>query len=126
MIANPANYFINGDETKEFTYQGGTKPYHFSPYDSGLSRSMEMSIMLFADSPAHAKEILTDLLYFKIDCMMEYIENKITSPLSSSGFSKEDKIVRCRELLKHKDQWKFTQAPTNQVYKISWAGNDTI
>lgn len=115
-ISNPASFFVNGHQTEKFEYEGGSTLYHFSPYDSGLSSTLEMNIMFGANGPQHAISVVQRMLEFCLDCIEKYPEG--------SGNPSHERS--CLHLLDSKDSWVIVKAPTNQVYKIGWADNDRV
>lgn len=122
MINNPASYFVDGNHTDEFSYEGGEKLFHFSPKLSGLSKSMEMNIIFFANDYTHAKEVLKRMFEFAIKCY--------STDYSSMHEDINDRRVGSKNyykrLLENEDKWIVIPAPTNHVMKVSWASNDTI
>jgi len=115
MISNPCNWFINGDETESFTYEGGTKLYHFSPYDNGLSSSMECNIIFLANDEKHALDVLKRMLKFRLA-----IDEKYKSSCGNPGDANE--YLKAIEA----GLAKVSLAPVNQFYRVGWAENDTI
>lgn len=130
MINNPCSWFINGSETCEYTYEGGRQSYHFSPYDSGLSASMEWNLIFRANSKKHAKIVLKNMMKFGLLCMEKYMANEkayqITYGYKYSGVNKEPRIKKIKKYLASIDQWVITKAPSNQFFIVGWAQNDTI
>lgn len=131
MISNPARFFVSGSDTKSFTYKGGSKVYHFSPHDNKLSRTMENNIILFADDENHGLQILKELFRFAINCKSEYIKhNKGSKRAHVDEFIEEAQKEESKfyEYIKAIDagKIKLTLAPTDQVYEVGWAFNDTI
>lgn len=135
MIANPATFFISGSEYKSFTYEGGAKLFHWSPYASGLSTSMESNVMFFANDVDHARDVLGRLFEFWIDCNDLYIAHGRESDKKRRiavndyhGFvsAKEAETRVLRRYLTVLDVMKFDEVPTNQFFKVSWASNDDL
>lgn len=127
MISNPATFFISGSEYRSFTYEGGAKLFHWSPYESGLSTSMESNVMFFANNVDHARDILRRMFQFWIACNEMYIANKTKDDDRhglTSNAAKEVKVLR--RYLESMDKMKFSEAPTNQFFKVSWASNDGL
>jgi hypothetical protein len=125
MISNPATFFINGNDEREFTYEGGTTLYHWSPYDSGLSISHEANIIFFANDLAHARDVLRRLFEFWITCNKMLIDNDRNQAFSSNAAIKSqnrllDNYKSCIQ------EMEITLAPTNQIFMVGWACNDTI
>ncbi len=119
MISNPCKFAINGNETKEFTYEGGNTLYHFSPCDSGLSKTnimifMVMKVVFFADSVKHAENILKRMLEFKL----EYIECHEIYKKSEWTSRKDEQVAKIKNLLTNQEKWICTEAPTNQFYLV--------
>lgn len=135
MIANPATFFTSSSEYRSFTYEGGAKLFHWSPYGSGLSTSMESNVMFFANDVDHARDVLRRLLEFWIECNDLYIAHEQESDKKRRvavndyhGFvsAKEAETRVLRRYLTVLDKMKFNEVPTNQFYKVSWASNDDL
>jgi hypothetical protein len=114
-ITNPASVYTGKGKTrfKKFTFEPGTKLYHFSPHDSGIpgyERYMSLNIVFLANSKKHAEKILVDLCRW-------YIDNQYKNPTGTDN---------PEHILAHIDKWKIVPAPTNQFYKATWADNDTL
>ena len=131
MISNPCQWFINGSNRKEFTYEGGTTLYHFSPNDNNLSRTMECNVVFFANDEKHALDVLKRMMTFRIKCANEYIEaNKDSGSYHSQDFirrtndynSETSALIRAIE----DGKVQLSIAPVNQFYKAGWACNDNI
>ena len=67
MISNPVTFFINDEETRSFTYEGGSRLFHWSPYESGLSESMESNVVFFANGEDHARDVLRRMFGFWVE-----------------------------------------------------------
>lgn len=127
MIGNPCAWFINGNDQEKFIYEGGKFPYHFSPYESGLSTTMEMNILFFANSIVHAKDVLKRMLEFGIAAMVKYDKTDAISIHTEEFKSKNKyKIMEYEALINNIDKWKIIPVNCNQIFKVSWACNDTI
>ena len=124
MISNPAKFFINGEEEKKFTYEPGSDVWHFSPRLSGLSKNMEMNIIIFANDYRHALQIVEEMLKFALKCSSEYLKTKGLN--EDSEYLGAGKLSHYAYLLENKDKWIAIPAPKNQVYKVGWASNDII
>lgn len=135
MISNPATFFTSGSDCKSFTYEGGAKLFHWSPYTSGLSTSMESNVMFFANDIDHARDVLRRLLEFWIACNDLYVasqrvvEKKRRIAVNDyHGFiaTKTAETNVLKRYLTVLDKMKFTEVPTNQFFKVSWASNDDL
>lgn len=131
MICNPATIFITGSERKEFTFAGGKYLYHFSPRNNGLSDYMNNNLVFFADSEGHALIILRGLCHFRIRCSKEYTEWTKQHRHYSNEYADDqrDKIVAMYQGYLdaiEAGQVKIELAPTDQMYMVGWASNDTI
>ena len=128
MISNPVKLFATGggsQDQKEFTYEGGTKLFHFSPHDNGLTNSMENNLVFFANDLDHAKDVLKRMVQFCVDCENEYdAYSKKNNSYNHHIGTKE----RFEGYLKHIEEGKMvlTEAPTNQFYIVGWASNTTV
>lgn len=118
-VNNPATLSIGNSKDESFTYEGGSAPYNFSPYDSGLSRTLEMNIIVFANNEEHAKDIISDLFDFMIDTQNLYEANTGSTPFY-------DRREKLRDYLHARKKWVVKLAPMNQPYIVSWASNDTL
>lgn len=126
-ISNPSRSFINGSETVDFTYEGGTTLYHFSPRDNGLSNSMEFNTMFLANSEEHALEVLGRLFDFLIKSNYEYLKysyNKHTDEEVSEHITYRLRNVLGYQKALKEGKIKVSLVPTNQFFKVSWADND--
>lgn len=123
MIGNPCKWFVNGYDEESFTYEGGSTLYHFSPHDSGLSKSMEMNVVFFANDLIHATEVLERMLKFGLERMRDYQE-----AMGNERFHnmKESKRNSLKNILDGKDQWVIVEAPSHQFYVVGWADNDVL
>jgi len=128
MISNPATFFTNGSDQRQFTYEGGAKPFHWSPYNSGLSKSMECNVVFFANDIDHARDVLRRLFEFWIECNESYLKSKRDSKRDDHGLinSRRMEITTLRHYLAHFDDMTISEAPTNQFYKVGWASNDDL
>lgn len=130
MNSNPCTYFTTGSDSESFTHEGGKTFYNFSSYGSGISEFMDYEVNFFADSVEHAKDILTRALKFKAYCarkMIKDAETRIDTYNSALSISRAKRDIEgVEELLAGKDKWLIEEAPTNQLFKASWACNDTI
>lgn len=109
MITNPAKVY-KGNVEQLFTYEGGSTLYHFCPYDHGLSSTFEFNIIFLANDDSHARSVLDRLLVF-------YLAN--CGPRRIRMFQDWLRATRSGEVSP-------TLAPTNQVYEVGWADNDTL
>ena len=128
MISNPARFFINGSEDRQFTHEGGAKLFHWSPYESDLSNSMESNVVFFADSMDHARDVLRRMFEFWIECDELYLASKKNERYDHHGFmdARRTEITTLRFFLKNLSKMSITEAPTNQFYKVGWACNDGL
>ena len=131
-ISNPASRFVTGNTQESFEYEGGSTLYHFSPRNNDLSKYMDMNIVFFANSEEHGLNILRRMLIFHILCVEKYSSHlgKIGRTTRFESFQKERKAVidTASEYIFAIDNGNvlLTIAPTNQVYKVGWADNDTL
>lgn len=127
-ISNPSRSFINGSETVDFTYEGGSTLYHFSPRDNGLSNSMEFNTMFLANSEEHALEVLGRLFDFLIKTGSDYMRyakgNQYTDEeIIENADYRLRKVLEYQKVLKE-GKIKVSLVPINQFFKVSWADND--
>lgn len=122
MISNPASFFINGYEEKEFIYEGGTTLYHFSPIANKLSEHMDCNIIFFANDEKHALDVLQRMFKFALECISQYEQNKDATDRSVHRKDKFQKFLKASEA----NKIKVSLAPTNQFFKVGWADNDTL
>lgn len=129
MLNNPATWFVTGSKQKSFTYKPGTHPFHFSPYDSGLSKYLDCNIIVFADDFAHAKSIIEQMFVFGIECFRlyeEYITEAQKTDPYYHGIDHSRHVEKYQRYLDSRDEWVIVPVHINQPFKVSWAGNDTI
>lgn len=124
MISNPTRQHVTGSESEVYTYTPGKIMYHFCPRDCGLSTALDYNLVLFADSEAHASEILAGMLEHKLACIEKYRLSDLELGLERHEHASVS--ARPKILLENKDKWTFSLAPTNQMYKVGWADNDTF
>lgn len=122
MISNPCKWFISGNKTAEFTYEGGTTLYHFSVHGlPGFNSYMFLNCVFFANSEKHAADVLERMLIAYIAGAKRYKRQDRELQERISGRTEYLEMI-----LVVKDQWEFSIAPTNQFYTVGWASNDTI
>jgi len=122
MISNPIGPFSFDGSEEPFTYEGGKFLYHVSPHDSeieGYEANMSFNLVFFANDEKHAKSIFESMLKYVI----EKLSSKFSKNLDISNMY-TNKLTRARNFHKNIDKFKFVLAPTNQFYKVGWAGND--
>lgn len=132
-LSNPCNWFISGSEQKKFTYEGGTKLFHFSPNDNGLSRYMDCNVIFFANDEAHALDVLKRMFKFRIECAKEKIEHSLTKGANNAhaqefrenAMKSETQTTEYLNAIEN-GKVKVTLAPMNQLYQADWASNATI
>ena len=114
---NPVTYFINGNDTESFTYEGGSILYsvYYHP----------ICILLFADSIDHAKNVVKRMLEFKRDCASKSLEVQFNKPILYKEAYTHD-FNNAESMIKKIDKFEIKEALKNQVYKTAWALNDTI
>lgn len=128
MISNPCTWFINGNEEKNFTYEGGKHLYHFSDNDNKLNVAHSVNVVFFADNKKHGLDVIKRMLKFRIKCSKQYIKAETKNDMHGFVCAEEEKIKECKEWigLIEKGKVKIEKAPTNIFYKVGWADNDTI
>lgn len=131
MLSNPVNPFINGNDTKPFTYNHQTdipRAYHFSSKDNGLSDHRHCEVIFFAHCIEDAKDILKRMFQHQIDCSNQYLS--VANPTNRHyDFYKdqnENNVSKWQRYLDALDDIELIEVPTNQFYKVGWADNDTI
>src|SRR5262245_45470336 len=127
MIANPVRYFVTGSDTEKFTYEGGENLYHFSPYDNGLSNTLEDNVIFFAQTPEHALSVLKRAWEFGIQCENKFLAHARKHQWTIDGSAKRTiaKLSSYLEALKHREIV-VTSVNDNQFFKVSHASNDTV
>jgi len=127
MISNPCNWFKNGNETVEFTYEGGKHFYHFSSKDSDVSHYYDFNIVFFADSETHALTVIKRMLELALATHIEHDkqDNRYHEEITTMNTRTIKEIKKYLEDLSL-GKFKISLAPTNQVFKVGWAWNDTI
>jgi|ERR1041385_57439 hypothetical protein len=121
MISNPVTFFINDHETRSFTYEGGSKLFHWSPYESDLSKSMECNVVFFANDEDHARDVLRRMFEFWINCNNLY--RKSTRDIHSVNLTE---TRRLKSFLREMDKMRIELAPINQFLEVGWASNDNL
>lgn len=137
MISNPCKWFINGNREAEFKYEGGKYLYHFcsagkrNKVDTGWTDNyVRVNVIFFADSVEHARDVFKRMLETRLTAGEKYVNNpmgRITEAHAEEFKEQVDRECKdVREWLTKIDEAIFTLAPTNQLYVIGWADNDTI
>lgn len=127
IVSNPATFFINGQDARSFTYEGGAMLFHWSPYASGLSTSMESNVIFFANDVDHARDVLRRLFEFWIKCNTKYVKYKHNqNDRHGLAANAESEIKVLNHYLANMGQMVISEVPTNQFYKVSWASNDGL
>lgn len=139
-ISNPCCWFATGggfDDQVWFTYEGGKHLYHFC---SGGNRSsintgwtpgyMGVNIVFFANDEEHARSVLKRMLEFRMKAAEQYRhagDKRLGQANIEQFLESNDRVYKtCGEWLARIDEAIFTLAPTNQLYTVGWACNDTI
>lgn len=127
MITNPVKIFRTGGDSKDqvfFTYAGGSKLFHFCPYDNGLSTTLEENLVFFADSEEQAMNTLIEMFNF----CKEALEHRLSIGYFYLELQYKEKLKRVNFYLDaiSQNKVKLTEAPMNQFYQVGWASNDTI
>ena len=137
MISNPVRFFAGGgsvEDSLEFTYEGGSKLFHFCPADNNLTSHMVCNVIFFANDENHARDVLIRMFEFAIDCIRKQAEYYISMtkyPETMREFVVIEEDKKYHEFKSYLDAIKDGRArpvpaPTNQFYKVGWAFNDTI
>lgn len=129
MISNPCSWFINGNQEKKFTYEGGKTLFHFSPYDNNLSKYMGCNVVFFANDSAHALDVLKRMFKFRIQCAEEYVTSNISHVHKEEFITKVKRVAgETQEYLEAIESGKatVTEAPMTQFFTVGWACNSTI
>lgn len=119
-VSNPCTWYTNGYDEKSFTYEGGSKLFHFSPYNNGLDGTYHINMIFAADNNKHAVDVIKRMISFAINCQKQYTNN--CAFYSLEFFT---------EMLKRIKSGKFkgklaTEVKMNQFFTVGWASNDTI
>lgn len=131
-ISNPVCLFAGGgneEDEREFTYEGGSTLFHFSPHDNGLSGTMENNLVFFANDDAHARDVLRRMFEFVIECCRKqseyYLGRKHRHDEEFHGRTRAT-ANKFKLYLSEIDTIKIPMAPTNQFYIVGWASNDNV
>ena len=127
-VCNPTATFVTGSKKEEFTYEGGTELFHFSPYDNKLSQHMDFNVILFANDEQHAKNVLGRLFQWYLDTLAKYVRKVNDGWDETLKEDKERNSAKIRNWLPALQEGKITlnKAPKNQFYEVGWASNDTL
>jgi len=127
MISNPVRFFINGSDTRSFTYEGGSRLFHWSPYENGLSKSMECNVIFFANDEDHARDVLRRMFEFWIECNDLYLKSKHgIDNYSNLSDHRVAETERLKSYLRNIDETKVQLAPVDQLFEVGWACNDSL
>lgn len=123
--SNPASFFINGNDEEQFTYEPGLFPYYAIAAGKG---HIAFSVMVFADGVDHVKLILMEMVKFAERCALEYATEASKDQHPALQGYREGRTDRIRKILEGDSDYtlEIASAPRNQLYKIGWAGNDTL
>lgn len=130
---NPAGYFVNGSDEKYFTYEPGKKMFYVKVHTSGY---IMLSMLLFADDLIHLKKIFKAACDHRVACAKKYQaysekrnRRSGTEELQAHGAKKWLDALRAVDLWPEPEgrvMVEIVEAPRNQLYKVSWAGNDEL
>ena len=131
MLSNPIELFVTGNNLEGFTYEGGSKLFHFSSHDNGLTKNMEVNVIFMADDLGHAENVLARMFAFVVAKSLQYAAYKDQhDPKDRNLFA-----LQARAKANQYSGWLIAlaeknitikEAPTGQFYKVGWACNDTI
>jgi hypothetical protein len=126
--SNPVRYFVTGSDTREFRYGAGPTPF----YAIGRSKGyIHFSLLVFAHSEEHVRQILEDMLVFAKVCHDEYARYKLLHDAEDRHdfVDRNDRhLYNLTAAVHGAEGYTLTidRADTGQLYKIGWASNDTI
>lgn len=127
MISNPTRKFVNGNDTKSFTYDPGQYPYHLDTIDAGITESWyPFNCLVFADSPEHAKEIYIDMIEHILSCNKKYMASNSRGVIHRDHETSVYRIERILDKLKKVDVSFFERVIPNQPFSVGWAQNDVM
>lgn len=136
---NPCSFFVNGNDKKSFTFTPGNKMFQVKIY--GSSAWIPFSAMLMADDEVHVRSILGALVNFRLECDKEYQayreEQHRRYPDMDDADVYRGKMI---EFTNHLGAWLYgkrdsqpegfqvliSEINPNQLFKVSWASNDTL
>jgi hypothetical protein len=126
---NPCTWFGNGGswgDQEPFTYEGGTTLFYFAPSvevdKKVFSHWVPISLLFLANDEEHAKNVIERMLKFRQEVNARH--EKYLGHKDFTRMTGDHDLPTI--LLKNKEKWIVTKAPSNQFYKIGWADNDTI
>ena len=119
--SNPFSFWVNGNETKEFIYEAGSIPYYVWLKQRS---TIYFSVVIFADSVEHVKDILTKAIHFQFECAGIYSKNTNTVRRLSGNWDTLGKALS--ESYEEADNLHIQEVNKSQALKVSWACNDTI
>jgi hypothetical protein len=136
---NPCSFYVNGSETEAFKFEPGSNMFQVKIY--GSRSWIPFSAMLMADDENHVRGILKSLVAFRLECDAKYqayiTERKKIYPDYDVNEGYRTKMV---EFTNQIGQWLhgnfdglpegfqviIEQINPNQLFKVSWASNDTL
>ena len=119
--SNPFSFWINENETKDFTFESGNTPYYvFLKQRSGIT----FSVIIFADSVEHVKEILRAAILFQFECANIYSKSTDTPICISGNWDSLGKALS--DSYEEADDLSIEKVDITKSMKVSWASNDTI
>lgn len=122
--SNPATFFVSGNDEHEFWYDPGPDPYYVIFREEG---SVPLSVLVFASGNTDALNIVERMVDFMEVCSMKYAAAENFDKHNFSGRN-QSKISRFRKALRREKGYEVSvgKADRTQMFKIGWAGNDTI
>lgn len=125
--SNPATTFVTGSDEESFTYTPGADPYYIIAHGRSY---IPLSVLVFADSAEHAKQILRDMIEAMQVCCNKYsaykkrIDDEDKHDLA--GLHQNRLNTLRKALAEDGYELYIGKADRGQLYKIGWASNDNI
>lgn len=118
--SNPVTCFVSGNDTEEFRFEPGSRQYYLSLLQDG---AVQFSMLLWADSPEHVREIVRQARDFTAGCLEKYrSQHPEVHARQEHSLAKWDRLVRALEL----GHAVVAECPRNQFFKVGWAHNDVV
>jgi hypothetical protein len=124
-IGDCSHSFVTGSDVVAFRHAGGTKLYHFCPYDNGLSDHMDHTICFFANDDNHALDVLEQFYAFLVDAEERYRtyrknQSHVDEDLLSSHAYRYNKNKKYLNAIRE-GKVNPKMVPTDFVFSVEWA-----
>lgn len=128
-VSNPCSFYTTSWSAKGFEYEGGSKLYHFSAHNAGMTTHHGINLIFSANSQEHAFDVFKRMLQFARDCAIKYGSSRAMDSVQDNiSFHKrmELEVAKIDNMAKELKPWMMVETPNTQFFTVGWASNDTI